>query len=44
MGPVADALALDQVVVSARGPEVGWAPRHPRFVDDAANAFREWKG
>jgi nucleoside-diphosphate-sugar epimerase len=44
MGPVADALALDQVVVSARGPEVGWAPRHPPFVKDAPNAFREWQG
>jgi nucleoside-diphosphate-sugar epimerase len=42
MGPVADALAMDQVVVSARGREVGWAPRHPPFVQDAPNAFREW--
>jgi nucleoside-diphosphate-sugar epimerase len=42
MGPMADALAMDQVVVSARGVEVGWAPRHPPFVKDAPNAFREW--
>lgn len=43
MGPVADALAMDQVVVSTRAAEVGWAPRHPPFVMDAANAFREWR-
>lgn len=42
MGAMADALALDQVVVSARAVEVGWAPRHPPFVKDAPNAFREW--
>jgi nucleoside-diphosphate-sugar epimerase len=44
MGPMADALALDQVVVSGRGSDVGWAPRHPPFVKDAPNAFREWQG
>lgn len=44
MGPMADALAMDQVVVSARAAEVGWTPRHPSFVKDAPNAFREWKG
>lgn len=43
MGPMADALAMDQVVVSARAAEVGWAPSHPPFVEDAANAFREWR-
>jgi nucleoside-diphosphate-sugar epimerase len=42
MGAMADALAMDQVVVSARGVEVGWAPRHPPFTKDAPNAFREW--
>ncbi len=44
MGPMADALAMDQVVVSARGVELGWAPRHPPFPKDAASAFREWRG
>jgi nucleoside-diphosphate-sugar epimerase len=44
MGPMADALAMDQVVVSARGAEVGWAPKHPPFPADAPNAFREWRG
>jgi nucleoside-diphosphate-sugar epimerase len=43
MGPMADALAMDQVVVSTRGVEVGWAPRHPPFPKDAPNAFREWR-
>jgi nucleoside-diphosphate-sugar epimerase len=42
MGPMADALAMDQVVVSARAAEVGWNPRHPPFVEDAPAAFREW--
>ncbi|HEX9052240.1 MAG TPA: NAD-dependent epimerase/dehydratase family protein [Anaeromyxobacter sp.] len=44
MGPMADALAMDQVVVSARGAGVGWAPRHPPFTEDAPDAFREWRG
>jgi nucleoside-diphosphate-sugar epimerase len=43
MGLMADALAMDQVVVSARAAEVGWAPRHPPFLRDAPNAFREWR-
>ena len=44
MGPMADALAMDQVVKSARGAEVGWTPRHPPFVKDAESAYREWRG
>ena len=43
MGPMADALAMDQVVVSARGAELGWAPKHAPFLADAPNAFREWR-
>ena len=42
MGPMADALALDQVVISNRAAEVGWKPRHPPLLLDAVNAFREW--
>jgi len=42
MGPMADALAMDQVVASTRAPEVGWKPRHPPFPKDAASAFREF--
>ena len=44
MGPMADAFAMDQVVVSARATEVGWAPRHAPFVQDAGRAFAEWRG
>lgn len=43
-GPMADALAMDQVVVSARAREVGWAPRHRPFPEDAESAYGEWKG
>jgi nucleoside-diphosphate-sugar epimerase len=42
MGPMADALAMDQVVVAKRGVMVGWQPKHPSFVQDAGAAFREW--
>jgi nucleoside-diphosphate-sugar epimerase len=42
MGPVADAMAMDQVVVSKRAVVVGWQPKHPPFVQDAGAAFREW--
>jgi nucleoside-diphosphate-sugar epimerase len=44
MGPMADALAMDQVVLSTRRPEIGWRPEHPPFVQDAPNAFREFRG
>jgi nucleoside-diphosphate-sugar epimerase len=44
MGPMADALAGDQVVVSRRAAEVGWTPRHPPFAQDAASALKEWRG
>jgi nucleoside-diphosphate-sugar epimerase len=43
MGPYADALALDQVAQSRRGPEIGWEPRHAGFVADAGEAFRDWQ-
>ena len=42
MGAVADALVMDQVVVSKRGQEVGWRPAHPPFPEAAAGAYREW--
>ncbi len=44
MGPMADALAMDQVVVSARAREVGWAPRRGGFGQEAARTVREWRG
>ncbi len=44
MGPMADALAMDQVVVSARTREVGWAPRRNSFSAEAPQTLREWRG
>jgi nucleoside-diphosphate-sugar epimerase len=44
MGPMADALAMDQVVVSARGREVGWAPRRRGFSEEAPRTLGEWRG
>ncbi len=43
LGPMADALAMDQIVIAPRSAELGWATRHPPFVQDAPNAFREWR-
>jgi nucleoside-diphosphate-sugar epimerase len=44
MGGMADALALDQQVVTARAAEVGWTVRHADVVSTAADMYREWKG
>jgi nucleoside-diphosphate-sugar epimerase len=44
MGPMADALAMDQVVVSARARELGWSPRRGGFSEEAAQTLREWRG
>jgi nucleoside-diphosphate-sugar epimerase len=44
MGPMADALAMDQVVVSARAREAGWAPRRRGFSEEAPRTVREWRG
>ncbi len=43
-GPMADAMAMDQQVGTARAPEVGWKPRHRSFTASAGEAAREWKG
>lgn len=43
MGALADALVLDQVVVSTRAAELGWAPEHPPFLESAGEVFREWE-
>lgn len=43
MGAVADALVLDQVVVSPRAHELGWRHEHPPFVESAADLYREWR-
>jgi len=44
MGALADALALDQVVVAPRSVELGWAPSFEPFPERAPEAFREWRG
>jgi nucleoside-diphosphate-sugar epimerase len=44
MGSMADALAMDQVVVSARAREVGWAPARRSFSEEAPQTVREWRG
>lgn len=44
LGPVADALCLDQVVAARRSAEVlGWTPRYASFREGAEPAYREWK-
>jgi nucleoside-diphosphate-sugar epimerase len=43
LGPMADALAMDQVVATARAREVGWAPRHRGFGEEAAQTLRDWQ-
>jgi nucleoside-diphosphate-sugar epimerase len=44
LGPMADAMAMDQVVASARATEVGWAPRRRGFSEEAPRTVREWRG
>ncbi len=43
LGPVADALLLDQTLVTHRAEEVGWKPAHPSFVEGAGAAWREYR-
>jgi nucleoside-diphosphate-sugar epimerase len=42
-GGLADALCLDQVVVSERAIEVGWTPAHSSFATTATHVYEEWK-
>lgn len=45
LGPVADALCLDQVVAARRSAELlGWVPRYASFREGAEPAYREWRG
>lgn len=44
MGPVADALAMDQVVLSKRRSEIGWRLEHPPFLQAAVSALQEFRG
>jgi nucleoside-diphosphate-sugar epimerase len=43
-GLMADALALDQTIVSKRSHDLGWMPSHSSFLKCAAEAFQEWNG
>jgi nucleoside-diphosphate-sugar epimerase len=43
LGPYADALALDQVVRSARSRSLGWSPTLRSVAGNAARLFDEWR-
>ncbi len=44
MGPVADAVVMDQVVLSPRSEKVlGWRPRFRGFIRNAHEMFEEWQ-
>ena len=43
MGPVAEALALDQVVRSPRARALGWAPTLHSVAGNAARLLEEWR-
>jgi nucleoside-diphosphate-sugar epimerase len=43
-GPMADAMAMDQVVVAPRAAGLGWRPSRPSFPAAAKVAVAEWKG
>ncbi len=43
IGPVADALVLDQVVSGPRARELGWVPERASFRAAAREAYREWR-
>ena len=44
MGPMADALAMDQVVRAEASRRLGWRPAWSGFLARAGDAFREWRG
>ena len=43
MGPMANALCLDQIVGARRSAEFGWKPKYVSFPDSARAAFEEWR-
>ena len=43
LGPVADAVVLDQALVTRRADEIGWRPQHPSFVQSAGAAWQEFR-
>jgi len=42
MGPVADAMCLDQQLSAPAARSLGWEPDHPSFSDAAPAAFEQW--
>ncbi len=42
LGPLADALCLDQLVIAPRSHELGWKPKYASFLSAAQAAHREW--
>jgi nucleoside-diphosphate-sugar epimerase len=43
MGPIADALALDQRIRSARSHDIGWSPSLHSVSSNAARLLEEWR-
>jgi nucleoside-diphosphate-sugar epimerase len=43
LGAMAEALVLDQALVTRRADEVGWKPTHASFVEGAGAAWREYR-
>jgi hypothetical protein len=43
MGPLADALALDQIVRSPRARALGWRPALRSVAGNTARLFEEWR-
>jgi hypothetical protein len=43
MGPLADALALDQIVRSPRARRLGWSPSLHSVAGNVARLYEEWR-
>lgn len=43
LGPMADALVLDQVLSAQRVRDLGWRPERASFLDAAGGAYREYR-
>ncbi len=43
LGPMADAMCLDQRLAAPRAHALGWEPEHGPFTEEAAGAYEEWK-
>jgi nucleoside-diphosphate-sugar epimerase len=43
LGAMAEALVLDQALVTRRADEVGWKPTHASFLEGAGAAWREYR-